>query len=104
NNRRIETGAVERLLAREIPINVDGLRRPALADDRGDLVFLLWIHEDERFAAEAVEILLEHAAGDQRRDAGIKRVAALEQDLKCRRGRQRMTGRYAAARPRDQRS
>ena len=94
----IESGAVERLVARHIPIDVDRLRRPALADDRRDLVFFLRINENERFAAEAVEILLEHAAGDQRRDAGVKRVAAFQQDAEGGRGRQRMTGGDATGR------
>ena len=94
----IEARAVERLVARQIPVDVDRLRRPALADDRGDLAFFLRIHENERFAAEAVEILLEHAAGEKRRDAGVKRVAAFQQDAEGGSGRKRMTGGHAAGR------
>ena len=94
----IEPRAVERLLARQVPVDVDRLRRPALADDRGDLVFFLRIDEHERFAAEAVEILLEDAAGDERRDAGVERVAALQQDAERGRGRERMTGGHATGR------
>ena len=41
------------------------LRRPPLADNRRDLVFLLGIDQHERLTAEAVEVLLEHAAGDE---------------------------------------
>ena len=94
----IEAGAVERLLARQIPIDVDRLRRPALADDRRDLVFFFRIDEDERLAAEAVEILLEDAAGDERRDAGVEGVAALQQDAEGGSGRERMTGGHATGR------
>ena len=75
------------------------LRRPALADDRHDLAFLLRVDQHQRFAAEAVEVLLEHAAGEQRGHAGIERVPALQQDAKRRCGRERMTGRHAAGRP-----
>ena len=98
NDGGIEPLALQRLVARQVPIDVDRLRRPALADDRGDLVFFLRIDEHERLAAEAVEILLEHAADEQRRDAGIERVAALQQDAERRRRGQRMTGGYATGR------
>ena len=98
NHGRIEPGALERLVARHVPIDIDRLRRPALADDRRDLVFFLWINQDERLAAEAVQILLEHAAGDQRRHAGVERVAAFQQDAERRRGGERMTGGHAAGR------
>ena len=94
----IEARAVERLLARQVPVDVDRLRRPALADNRRHLVFFLRIDEHERLAAEAVEVLLEHAAGDERRDAGVKRVAALQQDAEGGRGRERMTGGHATGR------
>ena len=94
----IETGAVQRLVARQVPVDIDRLRRPALADDRGDLVFFLGIDEHERLAAEAVEVLLEHAAGDQRRHAGIKGVAALQQDAERGRGGERVTGGHATGR------
>ena len=65
NDGRIESGAVERLVARRVPVNVNGLRRPPLPDDRGDFVCFPGIDEDEGFPAEAVEILFEHAAGDE---------------------------------------
>ena len=39
--------------------------RPALADDRRDLAFLFGIDEHQRFAAQTVEVLLEHAADDE---------------------------------------
>ncbi len=98
NHGGIETGAVQVLVARQVPVDIDGLRRPALADDRGDLVFLLWIHEHERLAAEAVEVLLEHAAGDERRHAGIKGVAALQENAERGRGGERVTGGHATGR------
>ena len=85
-------------LRETIPVDVDRFRRPALADDRRDLVFFFRIDEDERLAAEAVEILLEHAAGDERCHAGVKRVAALQQDAERGGGRQWMTGGHATGR------
>ena len=94
----IESRAVERFLARQVPVDVNRFRRPTLADDRRHLVFLLGIDQNERFPAEAVEILLEDAAGDERRDAGVKRVAAFQQDAEGGSGRQRMTGGHATGR------
>ena len=98
DHRRVEPGAVQRLAARDVPVDVNRFRRPPLADDRRDLALFLRIDEDERFAAKAIEILLEHAANDERRDAGVKGVAALEEDLERCRGRQRMPGRDAGRR------
>ena len=44
--------------------------------------FFFRIHEHQRLAAEAVEILLEDAAGEKRRDARVERVAAFQQDAR----------------------
>ena len=55
-----------------------------------------WIHEDQSFAAEAVEILLDDATDEHRRDAGVERVAALREHLERRRARQRMSSRHRA--------
>ncbi len=93
HDRGIEALALQVFLTREVPVHVDRVRRPALSDDRCDLAFLLRIDEHQRLAAEAVEVLLEHAAGEQRGDAGVEGVAALQQDAERRGGRQRMTGR-----------
>jgi hypothetical protein len=72
------------------------LGRPPLPHNGSHLAGAARIDEDERFAAEAVEILLHHAADEQRRDAGIEGVAAPRQNLERGRGGQRMAGRYAA--------
>ena len=87
------------------PIPVDGgaLGRPALSDHRDDLAGAARIDQHQRLAAEAVEILLDHAADQQRRDAGIERIAAARQDFECRRRGQRMARRYAGIASRDQR-
>ena len=100
---RVEACALEILLARQVPVHVNGFRGPALADDGGDLVVFLGIDEDERLAAEAVEILFEHAACDQRRDAGVERVAAFQENGE-RGGRgEGMTGGHATGRAHDRR-
>ena len=82
NHGRVEPASFECLVARDIPVNVDRARRPALAHHRGDLAFLLRIHQYQRLAAEAVEILLNYTTHQQRGHAGIECVAALEQDAK----------------------
>ncbi len=94
----IEAVALQRLSARQVPVDVHRVRRPALADDRGDLGVFLRVHQHQRFAAETVEILLEHAAGEQRGHAGVERIAALQQDAEGRGGGQRMAGGHAARR------
>lgn len=73
-------------------------RCPPLADDRRDLAFVLWVDEHERLAAEAVEILLEHAADEQRSKTGIERVAASEQHAERSGGCEWMSGGYPARR------
>ena len=98
HDRGIEAGAIERFLAGRVPVDVDRFRRPALSDNRGDLVFLLGVDEHERFAAEAIEVLLEDTAGHERCDAGVKRVAAFQQDAEGGSGRERMTGGHATGR------
>ena len=75
-----------------------------MPDDRDDLAGAARIDEDEPFAAEAVEILLDDAADQQRRDAGIERIAAARENFKSGRGRQRMTGGDAAIASRDGRA
>ena len=91
----VQPFAAQRLLARQIPVDVDRPRRPALADDRRHFLFLSRVDQHERFPAEAVEILLHDAAGEQRRNAGIEGVAAFEEDAECRGRRQRMACRDA---------
>jgi hypothetical protein len=59
----IEAGTTQSLVARSIPVDVDGRGRPALSDNGRDLSFLFRINENERFTAEAVEILFKHSAG-----------------------------------------
>ena len=53
------------------------------------------IDEHQGFAAEAVEVLFDHAADEQRRNAGIEGVAAPRQHFEGGRGRERMAGRDA---------
>ncbi len=82
--------------------DVHGLRRPALADHRRDLLLAHRIDQHEAFPAEAVEILLDDAADEQRRHAGIEGVAALVQDLERGRRHERMPRRHTAIRSRHQ--
>ena len=59
------------------------------------------IDEHQGFAAQAVEILLDHPTDQQRRDAGVERIAAAGKYLeRCRRG-QRMARRHTAIAPHD---
>jgi hypothetical protein len=62
---RVEPLAGQRLVARQIPVDVDGLRRPSLADHRGDLALAHRIHQHQCFAAEAVEVLFDDAADEE---------------------------------------
>ena len=75
---RIEAVACKRLMARQVPIDIDRMRRPALSDNGRDFRFLSRIDKDQGFAAEAVEVLLEHATRQQSCHAGIEGVAALK--------------------------
>jgi len=92
---RIEALAIQRLVARRVPVDGRARRRPALPHHRGHLAVMAWIDEHEGFAAQAVEVLLDNAADEQRRDAGIERIAAAREDLERRGRRQRMAGRNA---------
>ena len=38
------------------------------------------VDQNQRFTAEAVEILLDDAAREERRNAGVERVAAFDED------------------------
>jgi len=78
--------------------------RPTLADDRNDFAAALRIHEHQRFAAQAVEVLFDDAADQQRRDPGIESVAAAHEDLEGRRGRQRMARGNSGVGPHHQRA
>src|SRR5262249_8457221 len=91
NNGRIESSAVQRFVARFVPVDAHGARRPALTHDGGDLSVLLWIDENQRLASKTVKILFEDATGKQRCGARIKRVPTFEQNLKGGGGRQWMT-------------
>ena len=93
---RVEPRALEGLAARQIPVDVDGLGGPPLPDHRGDLLLSDRIDEDERLAAQAVEVLLDHPADEQRRHAGVEGVAALEQHFERRGSDERVPGRDAA--------
>ena len=104
DDRRIEADAVQVLAAAGVPLDRRGLGGPALPDDRSDLALALRIHEDEAFAAEAVEILLHHAADQHRGDAGVEGVAAFQEHFERRGARQRMAGRDGAVRPGDGRA
>jgi len=55
-------------------------------------VLALRIDEDHCLAAEAVIVLLDDTANKERRDSGVKRVAAAGENLQCGGGRQRMAG------------
>ena len=48
--------------------------------------------------ASAVVVTLFNAAGDERGDPGVERVAAFQQDAEGGRGRERMTGGHATGR------
>ncbi len=95
NHGGVEPASFECLVARDVPVYVNGARRPSLADHRGDLAFGFRIHQHQRFAAQAVEILLDDAAHQQRGHAGIECIAALEQDAKRHRSGERVSGRDA---------
>ena len=99
HDRRIESCTIEVLLARQIPIDIHRLRGPTLTDDRSDLVLLARIDQHQAFTAEAVQVLLEHAAGKHRRHSGIERIAALQQNPEPCGGRQGMPRRDPARRP-----
>ncbi len=99
NHGGIEPGALERLAARQVPVHVHGLGRPALADNRRDFLLAHRIDEHQGFAAEAVEVLLDHAADEERGHARVERVAALVEDFERRGGDERMPRRHAAVRP-----
>ena len=103
DDRRIEPLAVKRLRVLRIPVDGGMLRRPALSHHRHHLAGGARIDQHQRLAAEAVEILLDHAADQQRRDTGIESIAAACQDFECRRRGQRMARRYAGIASRDQR-
>ncbi len=103
NHRGIEALAVEGLAPRRVPVDGGALGRPALSDHRDDLAGAARIDQHQSFAAQAVEILLDHAADQQRRDAGIERIAAARENLERRRRGQRVACRYAAIAPHDRR-
>ena len=94
----------ERLAAGQIPIDAHRLWRPPLPDDGGDLAFFAWVDEHQCLAAEAVEVLFDDTADEQRCDAGVEGVASLEQRGKRGCGGQRMSGGDAARRPGDGRT
>ena len=81
HDRRVESVAVEVPASLAIPVDSGVARCPALTDDRRDFSLAVRIHEDQRFAAQAVEVLFDDAARQQRGDAGIERVAAVLENL-----------------------
>jgi hypothetical protein len=87
---------VEGLAAGGVPLDRCILGRPALPHDRRHLVFAARINQHQRFAAEAVVVLLDNAADQQCSDAGIESIAAAREDFEGSRGRQRMARRHAA--------
>ena len=96
NDGGIESGAGKGFAAGIVGIDRGALRRPALPDHGRNLMLAARIDQHQPFPAEAVKVLLDHAADQQRRDPGIERIAAAEQDFKRRRRGQRMAGRDAA--------
>src|SRR5882724_5699780 len=96
---RIQTLAVQRLVALGVPVDGGTLRRPALADDGGHLGGLFRIYEHERLAAKRIEILLDHPADEKRGHARVERIAALLEDFECGRGGEWVARRNAGVAP-----
>ncbi len=86
----VEPLAFESFPTREVPIHIDGSRRPALADNRRNLGVSPGVHEHERLATQAVEILFEHAPGEERCHARVERVPAFDEDAEGRGGGERV--------------
>ena len=103
-DRRVQADAVQVLATTGVPLDRRALRRPTLSDDRGDLALALRIHEDQAFAAEAIEILFHHSANQHGGDACVERVAALQQHFECRGARQGVPGGDGAVRAGDGRA
>jgi hypothetical protein len=97
----IEPGAGQVFTARRVPVDRGAPRRPALPHHRDHLAGTPGIHQHQRFAAEAVEILFHHTAGQKGRDAGVECVAPLGEHLECGCSREWVTGRHAAVGPHD---
>ena len=98
---RIQPLALQILSAREIPIHVHRVWRPPLSNDRDDPGLLLRVDEHQRFASQAVKVLFENAAREERRHAGIESIPALQQNAEGHGGRKGMAGRHSAGRPHD---
>ena len=94
NHGGIETFAVEGLIPCSVPIDRGAFGCPTLPDDCCDLAATAGKDEDEPFATQAVQILLDDAADEHRGDAGVKRVAAFQENFEGRGSRQRMSRRH----------
>ncbi len=81
DHRRVETFAREALSPGGVPVDGGAARRPALADNRDHLAAGAGIDEDQRFPPEAVEILFDDAADQERCHPGIESTAAPREDL-----------------------
>jgi hypothetical protein len=101
NHGGVEAVPGKRLIAREVPIDIHGVRGPALAHDGSNFPFLAGVDQHQSFAAEAVEILLQNTARQQRGYTGIEGIATLQQNAEGDGRRERMAGGYAAGRPHD---
>jgi hypothetical protein len=101
NHRGVEAVPGKRLIAGEVPIDIDGVRRPALAHDGSNFPFLAGVDQHQSFATEAIEILLQNTARQQRGHPCIEGIAAFQQNAEGYGRCERMAGGYAAGRPHD---
>ena len=99
NHRGVEAVPGKRLIAREVPIDIHGVGGPALAHDGSNFSFLAGVDQHQSFAAEAVEILFQNAACQQRGHTRIEGIATLQQNAEGDGGCERMAGGHAAGGP-----